>query len=1106
MTALALLLALSLPTAKPEAGAVWDGNAVQRAQLSLATGFRRPPASARPWVYWFWLNGNITKVGITKDLEAMKRVGIGGVLIMEVDQGAPVGPIDFAGDQWRELFKFMVQEADRLGIEVNMNDDAGWNGSGGPWIKPEQAMKKVVWSETEIAGPARFEAALKQPETVRGFYRDVKVLAFPSVGGYRIPDIRGKAGFHRQGFPPRTEYGSAPAGSDVAPNRIVDVTSRMDASGRLVWEAPDGKWTVLRMGYTLTGAVNLPSPKSGEGLECDKLSKAGAEAAFEGLMAKLTKDVGPLNGKTLVRTHIDSWENGSQNWTEAFPAEFKKRRGYDLMPYLPVFTGRVVGSLEISERFLWDVRQTISELILDNYAGHFRTLANRAGIELSIEAYGDTVIDDLAYAGRADEPMSEFWTWGGSMTNPDRRHEPFVFEMASGAHIYGKPILGAEAFTSGSEERWLLHPAKFKALGDWQYAHGVNRFVFHRYAMQPWADRKPGMTMGPWGLHYERTNTWWELSKPYHEYLARCQYLLQKGQTVVDVLYLAPEGAPSSFVPPEEAIFGPYKGDGCPPEALLKLAKAKNGKIVLPSGMTYRALVLPPGGAMTPQMLRKVGELAAAGVPIVGNLPSTSPSLSSFPASNQAIASVVALMRKEKLVQENRSAVQVLSTKGLPPDFASDRPLSAIHKVIGGTDVYFVANTRQSPFSGTCTFRVSGNSPEFWDPLTGEIAPVPQFSVAKGCTSVAMSLGPSDSIFVVFRPGGGIKDPVVSFTLNGKPVQGERAKLAKIVVKRAMWGPAGDTARTVEVTEHVRTLLSRSPEGFTVADLARWLDPAVNVVKTLTVEYEMNGKPMTARATDPETITFQSLPDKPAPAKLVALPGGRFEVVTTTSGKYAVKTRAGKKMVVLVPPSLRPSVPLSLSGPWNLRFPTEWGGPASAVFSNLISWSDSTEAGIKYFSDKATYRKEFEAPKSLFAKNLRQTLDLGQVEVMAQVKLNGKDLGILWRAPYAVDVTGVLKPGKNTLEVRVTNLWVNRLIGDEQLPEDSDRNGDGTLKRWPDWLEQGKPSPTGRYTFTSWRLWRKNEALVPSGLLGPVSIRTSMVWTANGAKPLRPSR
>ncbi len=1063
---------------------LWALTALASGSDPLLRGFASPPASARPWVYWFWLNSNITKNGITADLEAMRRVGIGGVLIMETDQGAPVGPVPFAGPEWRALFHHAVSEAHRLGLQINMNDDAGWCGSGGPWITPELSMQKVVWSETQARGAAGAQTlTLPKPPTVAGYYKDVAVLAFPTPGTFRIPDIAGRAGFVRQEFAPTTVFGSAPGDSVIDGAKTIDLTAKLRADGTLQWDVPAGDWTIMRIGHTSTGRVNLPAPKSGEGLECDKLSKEGAEAAFNGFMAKLIADAGPLVGKALVRTHIDSWEMGSQNWTARFREEFQKRRGYDLMGYLPVLSGKVVGSLEISERFLWDMRMTISDLVLDNYAGHMQKLAKQSGIGLSIEAYGDVVVDDLAYAGRADEPMSEFWTWGGGMSDPEWHHETNIFEMASGAHVYGKRVLGAEAFTSNDSERWLYHPGAVKAIGDWQFSRGVNRFVFHRYAMQPWLNVKPGMSMGPWGLHYERTQTWWDQSGPWHTYLARCQYLLQQGLPVVDVLYLAPEGAPSSFIPPQDAIHGAYRADACPPEALMKRASVKSGQIVFPDGMSYRALVLPPGGTMTPAMLRKIKQLADAGVTVLGPKPVKSPSLAGYPASDAEVKRLADTLWSSGKVISNKTVEQALAAQHVPPDFESDHKFTAMHRRIGDADVYFVANTRRATTNVACRFRVSGMRPEFWNPEKGLTQPAASFTVLGNRVEVPLSLGPSDSVFVVFRPGGGIADPVVGFKRSGKDVM-TVAKSPKIQVKRALWGPKGDETRTKDVTAQVQRIVDRGVTEFRVADLAAEGDPAVNVVKTLRLDYTVDGKSLFASAIDQESILLATTPDVPLDARVVASPSG-LRIAARAPGKYEVRTRSGRVLRATLP-----SLPkdLGVSGPWELFFPAGQGAPDAAPMARLASWSESPIPGVRHFSGTATYRKTIVAPQSLFGKDLRQFLDLGRVEVIAQVTLNGKDLGVLWRAPYRVDVTGALRPGSNVLEVRVTNLWPNRMIGDEALPEDGDRNANGTLKSWPSWVLEGKDSPTGRFTFSSWKLWGKAEALLPSGLLGPVRI------------------
>ncbi len=565
----------------------------------LADGFAKPPDAARPWVYWFWINGNITQEGITADLEAMRRVGIGGVLIMEVD-GRPQGPVAFGTEPWREMFRFACQEAGRLGLVINMNDGTGWTGSGGPWITPETSMQRVLYSELSMAGGRRFDDALPLPQLPSegrrgtppegapgagaapaagaapgegepptlgaGYYRDIAVIAFPTPkdASYRISNIQLKAGFQAFSTPPVAPGGAGrrastiglpmlpiayepvPADASIDRGQIIDLTARYE-NGRLSWDVPPGHWTVLRFGHGSTGASNHPSPAGGLGLECDKMSKAAVEAHFKKFVGDVMALAGPLTGKTLVSTHVDSWEVGAQNWTPSFPEEFRKRCGYDILPFLPAMAGRVVGDVEITERFLWDLRKTISDLIAENYAGHLRELSNRAGIRFSMEALDGDPLDEIRVAGEADEPQTEFWYRregqpvgeSGDFNPSTYRSYAWTPAMVSAAHVYGRRVTPAEAFTAMPGENWLAHPATLKPQGDWAFCAGINRFIFHRYAMQPWLNRKPGMTMAYWGVHYERTQTWWEETTPWHEYLTRCQYLLQNGLFVADLSVLA---------------------------------------------------------------------------------------------------------------------------------------------------------------------------------------------------------------------------------------------------------------------------------------------------------------------------------------------------------------------------------------------------------------------------------------------------------------------------------------------------------------------------------------------------------------------------------------
>ena len=1060
------------------------------AATSLDQGFASPPDSARPWVYWFWLNGNITREGITADLEAMKRVGIGGVLIMEVDQGAPVGPVDFMGTQWRSLFGHAVSEAQRLGLEINMNDDAGWNGSGGPWIKPEQSMQKVVFTETELVGPQRFDGALKHPETIAGFYRDIVVQAFPAPGSYRIGGIEHKAAYGVGQVGPASRD-SLPPEMVVPRDRIIDVSASMDASGRLTWDVPAGKWTVMRFGHTSTGAQNAPAPASGRGLECDKLSKEGAEASFNGMIAKLVADAGPAAGKALVATHVDSWENGSQNWTALMREEFAKRRGYDILPFLPVMSGRVMDNPEVSERFLWDLRRTISELVVENYAGHIRDLAHASGLRFTIEAYGGPC-DNIPYGGQADEPMGEFWDPGGAMET--------CKGMASSAHVYGKPIVGAEAFTADGRERWLHHPASIKALGDEAFCNGINRFVFHRYAMQPWVqpERRPGMTMGPWGQHYERTQTWWEQTPAWHRYLSRCQFVLRQGKFVADICYLQPELPPRAFY---DHSFQGYGWDECGAEVVLTRMSVKNGRIVLPDGMSYRVLALPDTDIMTPALLAKIKDLVAAGATVIGPRPTRSPSLSDYPNCDNQVKRLGEELWGDcdgKQIKEHRfgrghviwglTPAALLGQVGVPTDFASPQHLRYIHRTADGADIYFVSNPRPNAVTSTCTFRVTGKLPELWWPDTGRIERAAVYAIRNGTTDVVLPLGPSGSVFVVFRKTHD-SDPIVAVTRDGKPVLSTTAQAMpapKIIVDKAVYGVLDDPKRTRDVRDKVQSKVNSGETSFQVADMAAGDDPAYGTVKNLIVDYMADGKHATATGTDPETIDLLAPVSEPAAPVELHSDGRMLNIIAWQPGQYELAHASGKKKAVSVG-SL--PAPLEIEGPWTVSFPPNSGAPAKISLSRLTSWSDDADDGVKYFSGTATYREAFNVTKNMFAKGNVMRLDLGDVRVIAQVKLNGKDLGTLWKPPYRVDVTGALRPGTNELEVRVTNLWINRMIGDEQLPEDSDRNSNGTLKSWPQWLAEGKPSPAGRLTFTSWRLWGKNDALLKSGLLGPVTIQ-----------------
>ncbi len=1043
---LSVILALSLSVGSLIAG-------------DLPTQFDEPPDSSRPWVYWFWNNGNVTKAGITADLEAMKRVGIGGVIIMDVVErfAPPPGTADFMNVEWQDLFQFAVREAHRLGLEINMTNGPGWCGSSGPWITPELSMQMLISTNLSLEGPSNFSGALPRPDTrshlsqdafnstvkYEDFYRDIAVLALPETNN---------------GF--------------VAPGAVLNLTSQLDADGKLNWKIPAGKWVIQRIGHTTTGSSTRPPVKGGNGLECDKLSREAMDVHFSNMMGKLAASVGSMTGPTLSATHIDSWEVGSQNWTPTFREEFEKRRGYDPIPFLPdVLNSANVGDQSTANRFRWDFQQTISELLADNYVGRLAELAHQHNLRLTIEGYNLPFGDEASYTARADEPMSEFWATGGNENLAKAR------QMASVAHIYGQKVVGAEAFTSGDNEQWKFHPATVKALGDYEFSQGINRFVIHRYAHQPYLDRFPGSTMGPWGLHYERTQTWWEMSGPWHQYLARCQFMLRQGLFAADLCYLRPQLPDQTYFTPDPAVPAGYKYDECSAEALISRMRVQNGQLALPDGMSYRALVLPGSyKLMTPSLIKKIKELVADGATVIGPRPTASPGLSDYPECDTEVAQMAAEVWADcdgQTVTEHRfgmgrviqgvSLLKILKDLNAPPDFTANVKLNWIHRRIDDTQIYFVANESASVVEAQCNFRVKDLRPELWDPETGKIASLDLFEGTPDGISVRLRFEPSGSCFVVFRPQSAPFDPVVSFTRDGQPAI-PLTRQPVIKIQKATYGVPGDASRVRDVRSQLQAIVDRSEVSFQVGKMAEVDDPAFGTIKQLDVEYTADGRQLFATGHDPDTITLapaSSLSERAA--EIHHDSNGRMTIDTSQPGRYEVKT-AGERTFPIYVTNI--PAPLEINGPWQVRFPPKWGAPAQITLDHLYSLSDSTTAGVKYFSGIATYTKTFDWKTTIKKEFLESWLDLGDVQVMAQVKLNGQDLGILWKPPYRVNVSNRLKAGRNKLEIRVADLWPNRMIGDAALP----------TAQW--------------FTWSSYEPFAKDSPLPKSGLLGPVTIRS----------------
>ena len=1155
----------------------------------LRDGFAAPPDSAKPQTWWHWMNGNISKPGITADLEAMKQIGLGGATIVNVDCNIPEGPVPFMSPQWREDFKFAVSEADRLGLKLCVENCAGWSSSGGPWNTPANGMQRLTSSQTQINGPVAFDDVLKMPPVKLKTYHDIAVLAykapkvdvpatapsaaegkleilkavFEATSGAGSADVKtkleaaiksgkksisatvgefgdpalgiikrlrvdftldGKPGTisvdendtliiptsaaqlakalsrhkssvdHTYVQPPHAT--DATSGDPIAHEDVLDLTSRMTEDGHLKWDAPPGNWVVLRLGYTPIGIENHPSPKSGLGLECDKMSKAALDAHWDGFMQKVLDDIGPMAGRALDSSLIDSYEVGDQDWTPGFREEFEKRRGYDPLKYLPTFIHQLVDSSEISERFLWDLRRTYADLFAENYYMHFNELCHQHGLNSAVEPYTGP-FESLQCGKPADIVMGEFWTGSNGHAS--------VKMCASIAHIYGKTFVGAESFTADENAgKWQSDPYSLKALGDLMYCQGLNRYIFHRYAMQPWNNRFPGMTMGPWGFHFERTETWWKQGKAWIDYISHCQYLLQQGRAVADVAYYTGESAPVEMRVGHPAMPAGYDYDAVNSDVLLHGAMVENGRIKLTSGASYAVLVLPPDDVnMTPAMAECVSKLVNDGATVVGAKPIHAPGLTDYPACDAKVSEVASALWGNvdgKTVTENsvgkgrvvqgESLGDVLKSQKLEPDFESkgtgESNFAYVHRVADDADIYFVSNQKQQFVSAQCTFRVNGKMPELWHPDTGMIEPAPVWNEQNGRTTVQLDFDPAGSVFVIFRQPENQSDHVANITAAQAPASHQ------LQIQHAVY-IAPDGSGEADATSILAGLIREGQLAVVVNNKALGHDPAIMHKKELRVDFELDGKPDHVTVAEDQTLTIPlaSAFGTPASCEATVADDGSTSIRMWNNGKVELKTTRG---TALQATAQNLPAPQELTGQWKLSFPPNWGAPDSVTLDKLISWTDHTDNGVRYFSGTATYEKDLELSDDRLSHGREVWLDLGTVKNLAEVSLNGQDLGVLWKPPFRVNLTSAVKPGTNKLVIKITNLWPNRLIGDEQLPPDREWDGN-QLKAWPQWLLDGKPSPTGRFTFTTWHHWKKDSKPLESGLIGPVTLRSCDVIT-----------
>ncbi|HET8828319.1 MAG TPA: glycosyl hydrolase, partial [Pelobium sp.] len=544
--------------------------------------------------------------------------------------------------------------------------------------------------------------------------------------------------------------------------------------------------------------------------------------------------------------------------------------------------------------------------------------------------------------------------------------------------------------------------------GDWAFSKGINRFVFHTFAHQPWENVKPGMTMGPHGMMGNRNTTWWEQGHEWMSYLSRSQYLLQQGTAVIDLGYVLSEDAPVGNSLPYRKNLNPappigYDYGFIDANSFLKMTVSE-GFVVSQAGMKYRVLILNEKEAVRPKIAKKINELIRQGATIVGANFEKSPSLEGFPKADAEVKKLASVI-PEKSLEQTLAQIQLtpdaLFKYIIPSTATSLKPMEYIHRKLEKTHIYFVSNQNEKSVLVECSFRVDDLQPELWYPDKGTIEPAANFRQLRGRTLVSLNLQNMESVFVIFR----------------KPLSAE-----------------------------------------------------VTTVKAFT----LNGK-------QPENASLKKVDDK-------------LIVSARETGTYYLETVKGKVLNTTVNEIPKPYV---IETGWRLNFPASASTSNPLQLPKLTSWTENDNFKIKHFSGTANYEVEFDLPEDMQLKlgneNYTIQLDLGEVAVIASAKLNDKDLGILWKEPFSTDITNHLVKGKNKLQVSVTNLWVNRLIGDDHLAPDIEYSHHGSrgraIKKIPDWVVKGGERPnTSRQTFSTWMFFDKNSPLIKSGLIGPVKI------------------
>lgn len=959
-------------------------------ESDLAKGFKNPGNEARPRAYWNWLNGDVSLAGLTHDMEEAKEKGLGGLLMWDTeamrnqDRFVPAGP-SFMGPESVDAINHSINEAKRLDLELGLVASSGWN-SGGTWVTPEMAGKSLFSTSIVVSGTGMVKKELPFPDVPQGcpkgkdglplWYLDVAILAWPDSEDKLITDL-----------------------SDV-----INLTEKY-IDEELIWTPPPGNWQVVRFVCSNNGQKLIAASPNSKGLFIDFLDPAATVFHYEYFIKKLGLKKSENPDLPLKSLDDDSMElHPGIQWTTKFGEWFENQNGYDPLQWLPVLLGWTISDSTITERFIYDYNKTVSDLLIDSHYKTGNDLLSEYGLNLVAEAGGpgppfweSCPVDALKALGNVGVPRGEFW-----MGNP--RNLFLIKEIASASHIYGKKYVDAESWTTW--RRWRDSPFIRKQLVDRAFCEGLNRVTYHGFSHSPIDEGYPGRSYHA-GVDMNPKVVWWSKVRPFMDYLARCSYMLQQGLYKADVAYYYGDQAPNFWplyhnVPEKPGIegLGPgYEYDVVNSDVILNRMSVKDGKIVLPDGMSYQLLVLPDRKDMPLEVLKRLSELVSEGATVLGPKPSAVPGLDDFEKKTMNLRELA-----DKIWGEcNGSTIKVneygngrivwgytpqqwLENISISPDFfCQDSEITSsfdfIHRQTEFFDIYFVSNKTLSNLSSDFFFRVEDGVPQIWDPSDASIKEQFIYKAVDGGISLPISFDPGGSVFVVFKKG----DPsfgLISFVRNGDEGNND--------------------------------------------------DPVERVI-------EVNG----------ENIIVKCWQD----------------------GQYQIKGTRGKRKQVRVK---NIPVPILIEGDWKVRFDPEWGAPDEIIMPHLISWTDHDIKGIKYYSGQGTYSKTINVPGEWLGSDNDIYLDLGDVHEVAEIYVNGKSAGVLWKPPFNLEITSLLKPGANDLKIEVMNMWINRLTGDMHLPDDRKFTKTNIKTDGGSWLEN----------YEDWNVQT-------SGLLGPVRILSS---------------